>query len=112
MDDGTVPEDRPPTDDELAALHAGLLDDETAARLRRRVRDCPDAEFTMARLDDVCRRLAEFADSPAAPVPTEVSDRIGAALRFAPRRPWLRTIGLLLVLSTAAAAVAIEVSAR
>jgi hypothetical protein len=37
--------------------------------------------------DDVRRRLAELADSPAEPMPAEVSARIAAALRQAPPPP-------------------------
>jgi hypothetical protein len=73
----------------LADLQAGLLDDPTAAALRRRIRDDPDAAATLAALDRVRRDLATLGtDEASAPeVPAEVTARIGAALRGQPQAP-------------------------
>lgn len=76
------------TTDVLAELQAGLLDDATAARVRRIVRTDPHAAQTLAGLDAVRHHLAELgADPDSAPaVPPAVLARIRAALRDAPRR--------------------------
>src|SRR6202012_1480925 len=66
-------DDPPPTVDSLADLQAGLHDDNTAARLRARVRTDPDARQSMASLS---------SDGASAPeVDPAVVNRIGAALR-------------------------------
>jgi hypothetical protein len=67
----------------LADLQAGLLDDDTAAELRRRVRDDPDAAAMLASLDQVRTDLADLGrdDASAPEVPAAVTARIGAALR-------------------------------
>src|ERR1700744_3923193 len=66
-------DDPPPTVDSLADLQAGLHDDNTAARLRARVRTDPDARQSMAALS---------SDGSSAPeVDPAVVNRIGAALR-------------------------------
>ncbi len=44
-------DDPPLTVDSLADLQAGLLDDNTAARLRNKVRTDPDAQQTMDRAE-------------------------------------------------------------
>lgn len=67
-----VPSDGPIPAELLADLQAGLLDDDTAARIRRRVRTDPlagpDARNTLAALDQVRRDLAELAqDRSSAP---------------------------------------------
>lgn len=93
-----VPSDGPIPAELLADLQAGLLDDDTAARIRRRVRTDPlagpDARNTLAALDQVRRDLAELAQdrSSAPPVPAEVSARLSEALRAvpAPRPPSTR----------------------
>ena len=51
----------------LADLQAGLLDDATGRRLRRRARTDPDAARQLAALDRVRRELAESA--PTRPRP-------------------------------------------
>ncbi|MGV9798397.1 hypothetical protein ACWDTP_10090 [Mycobacterium sp. NPDC003449] len=88
-----VPPDGPIGPELLADLQAGLLDDATAARLRRRVRTDPEAAATLAGLDRVRRDLATLGSDTesAEPVPAEVSARVSAALRAAgtarPDRP-------------------------
>lgn len=89
--------DPPPTAEALADLQAGLLDDDTAARLRKMVRTNSDAQQTMDALNRVRRDVAALrADPASAPdvAPAGV-DRIGAALRAEQRaadrsRPRLR----------------------
>ncbi|MEW2479477.1 hypothetical protein AB0876_07775 [Mycobacterium sp. NPDC049093] len=94
-----VPSDGPIPAELLADLQAGLLDDDTAAQLRRRVRTDPiagpDARNTLAALDRVRRDLAQLGQDPstAPPVPAEVSDRLSEVLRAepapaAPGRRW------------------------
>jgi hypothetical protein len=70
----------------LADLQAGLLDDDSAAALRRRVRDEPDAARRMDALDRVRRELADLGADPAsAPdVPFDVTARVTDALRAEP----------------------------
>jgi hypothetical protein len=88
--DGVEPDERdgagadpPLTTEVLADLQAGLLDDDTAARLRKIVRANPEAQQTMAALNRVRRDVAALgADtSPAPDVAPATVDRIGAALR-------------------------------
>lgn len=82
-----VPSDGPIPAELLADLQAGLLDDDTAASIRRRVRTDPlagpDARNALAALDRVRRDLAELGQdtSSAPPVPAEVSARLAEALR-------------------------------
>ncbi len=60
--------DPPLTVEALADLQAGLLDDDTAARLRKRVRADPDAQQTMAAFNRVRRDVAALgADASSAP---------------------------------------------
>jgi hypothetical protein len=84
----------PLTPELLADLQAGLLDDATAARLRRRARSDPEAARVLAALDRVRRDLADLGadDSSAPEVPAEVTARIGAALQHAPP-PGHRVVG-------------------
>jgi hypothetical protein len=86
MSDGGSP-DTPITPERLAGLHAGLLDDENAARLRARVRSDPEAARMLAGLDRVRRDLAHLGvDAASAPeVPAAVTARVAGALRA--RRP-------------------------
>jgi anti-sigma factor RsiW len=86
MDDSAGHEPEPITAELLADLQAGLLDDDTAAALRRRVRTDPVAADVLAALDRVRRELAELGiDEAAAPaIPAEVTARVGAALQAAP----------------------------
>ncbi len=80
-----VPPDGPISPDLLADLQAGLLDDATAAWLRRRVRADPEAAATLAALDRVRRDLAALGTDPAsAPVvPGDLTARLTATLRTA-----------------------------
>lgn len=82
-------DDPPLTVELLADLQAGLLDDDTAARVRSRVRADPAAAHALDGLNRVRRDVAALPDSPAPEVPLAVVARIGAALRGAgpsPRR--------------------------
>ena len=86
--------DPPLTVERLADLQAGLLDDETAARVRRQVRTDPHAEATLRALNQVRRDVAAVgADPTSAPeAPPEVIARITEALTSggptgAPRGP-------------------------
>jgi hypothetical protein len=76
----------PPTVDSLADLQAGLLDDETSARLRKQIRTDPDARQTMEALNRVRRDVAALGSDPssAPPVAPEVVDGIAASLRAEP----------------------------
>jgi hypothetical protein len=69
--DAVDPDDLPLTAETLADLQAGLLDDETAARLRRRIRDDPDARQTMAALNRIRREVAALGPE----LPTHSVDR-------------------------------------
>lgn len=80
----------PPTLEQLADLQAGLLDDATAARLRRRIRDDPEVAGQFAALQRVRHELRDLAAAPAADPPPEVTAAISAALRGAGRRPHRR----------------------
>ncbi len=85
--------DPPLTTGALADLQAGLLDDDTAARLRKRVRADPHARQTMDALNRVRRDVAELGtDAASAPdVPPGLVDGIAAALRVErPQRSRLR----------------------
>lgn len=105
----------------LAELQAGLLDDATAADLRRRVRTDPEAARTLAALDAVRSELAHLgADADSAPaVPLAVTARMTAALRAAPpppghalHRPRLtRNHRIALVVGLVAAALAVVIGA-
>jgi hypothetical protein len=79
-DAGTDP---PLTVEALADLQAGLLDDDTAARMRKQVRADPDARQTMDALNRVRRDIASLGtDASSAPdVAPEVVDGIAATLR-------------------------------
>jgi hypothetical protein len=78
----------------LANLQAGLLDDATAAVIRRHVRDDPESARRMEGLDRVRRDLADLgADATSAPdPPPEVTERVAAALRAEPA-PLHRVVG-------------------
>jgi hypothetical protein len=78
--------DPPLTVESLADLQAGLLDDDTAARLRKKVRTDPDAQRTMNALNRVRRDVAALgADASSAPdVAPDVVDRIASGLRAEP----------------------------
>jgi hypothetical protein len=78
--------DDPPTVDSLADLQAGLLDDETSARLRKQIRTDPGARQTMEALNRVRRDVAALGSDPssAPPVAPEIVDGIAAGLRAEP----------------------------
>ena len=84
-DPGATDADPPLTVELLADLQAGLLDDDAAARVRKRVREDPQAEHILRALNQVRRDLAAMgADPTSAPdVPPQVTARITAALRSA-----------------------------
>ncbi len=89
--DGVEPAegDHPPlTTDTLADLQAGLFDDETAARLRQRIRTDPDARQTMAALNRVRRDVAALGIDAASAPPVDAAtvDSIAAGLRAEPPR--------------------------
>ncbi|MBV9722055.1 MAG: hypothetical protein JO082_09070, partial [Mycobacterium sp.] len=69
-----------------ADLQAGLVDDDTAARLRKTVRANPDAQQTVEALNRVRRDITALGnDTASAPaVAPAAVDRIGAALRAEP----------------------------
>ena len=73
----------PLTVEALADLQAGLVDDHTAARLRKKVRADPDARQTMDALNRVRRDIAALGtDTSSAPeVAPQVVDSVTAALR-------------------------------
>ena len=75
--------DQPLTVEALADLQAGLLDDDTAARMRKQVRADPDARQTMEALNRVRHDIAKLGtDAASAPdVAPEVVDGIAATLR-------------------------------
>jgi hypothetical protein len=75
--------DPPLTVEDLADLQAGLLDDDTAARMRKQVRADPDARQTMDALNRVRHDIAKLGtDAASAPdVAPEVVDGIAATLR-------------------------------
>jgi hypothetical protein len=89
VDDGAEPTAGSPVPVSLLAdLQAGLLDDDTAAALRRRIRTDPEAAHTASALDRVRRDLADLgSDSSAAlelpDVPADVTTRLAAALTSA-----------------------------
>src|SRR5262249_25509421 len=93
-DQGAAGADPPLTVERLADLQAGLLDDETAARVRRQVRADPEAAATLRALNQVRLDVAAVgADPSSAPeAPPEVIARITEALTSAgpmgaPRSP-------------------------
>ena len=73
----------PLTVEALADLQAGLVDDDTAAGLRKKVRADPDARQTMDALNRVRRDIAALGtDTSSAPeVAPQVVDSVAAALR-------------------------------
>jgi hypothetical protein len=96
--------DPPLTVELLADLQAGLLDDDSAARVRKRVREDPEAEKILRALNQVrCDVATLGADPTSAPdVPPEVTARISAALRSADQtavahsaRPHLRPVRVI-----------------
>ncbi len=88
MDEADHDADEPPLTVELLAdLQAGLLDDESAARVRQRVRDDPDAERMLRALNRVRCDVATLGADPPGEVPPEVTARVSAALDSAASQP-------------------------
>lgn len=85
MDAADAEADPPLTVELLADLQAGLLDEEAAARVRKRVRADPKAQRTLRALHRVRRDVATVGADPAsaAAPPPHVTDNISAALRAA-----------------------------
>ncbi|MDT7764246.1 MAG: hypothetical protein QOC63_3666 [Mycobacterium sp.] len=104
-------DDPPLTVDSLADLQAGLHDDNTAARLRKKVRTDPDAQQTVDALNRVRGDVAALSsDGASAPeVDPAVVNRIGAALRaqHSIRRGGLPRSGRLAVAAVGLIAVAV-----
>ncbi|RUP07153.1 MAG: hypothetical protein EKK34_00695 [Mycobacterium sp.] len=73
--------DPPLTVELLADLQAGLLDDETATSVRRRIRTDPQAAATLQALHRVRRDVAAAGESPAPEAPPEVVAGVAASLK-------------------------------
>jgi hypothetical protein len=112
MDDD-VGTDPPLTVDALADLQAGLLDDNTAARLRKTVRADPVAQQNMDALNRVRREVAALgAEQSTAPdVDADTVNRIGGTLRaqHTVERGGLPRSARLAVAATGLVAVAVAV---
>lgn len=80
-------DEAPLTVELLADLQAGLLDDESAARVRRRVRDDPEAEQILRALNQVRCDVATLGADPAPEVPPDVTARVSGALASAETGP-------------------------
>lgn len=85
-DPGDAGAEPPLTVELLADLQAGLLDDESAARVRRRVRADPHAKTVLRALDQVRRDVADAGGDPAAgpDFPQAVADKLAAAVAANP----------------------------
>lgn len=81
--------DRPLTVELLAELQAGALDDDTAAQVRKQVREDPAAADVLRALNRVRRDVAALADDPgsAPDPPPYLSDKITEAVRAAGPHP-------------------------
>lgn len=79
--DDDPPPDPPLTVELLADLQAGLLDDDTAARVRRRIRTDPQAADTLQALHRVRSDIATAGSSPAPEAPPEVIAAVTHALQ-------------------------------
>jgi hypothetical protein len=90
---GEADADPPLTVELLADLQAGLLDDEAAAQVRRRVRADSEAEDILRALNQVRRDVADVGADPASVAealepPPAITARISAALKSAsPKSP-------------------------
>jgi hypothetical protein len=106
--------DPPLTVEMLADLQAGLLDDDTATRVRRRVRADPEAEATLRALNRVRSDVADVSAAAAPEPPPGVTAGISAALRSASSsggaahsaRPHMRPARLISAVAGACAVVA------
>jgi hypothetical protein len=105
--------DPPLTVETLADLQAGLLDGDSAARLRKKVRADPIAQQNLDALNRVRREVAALgADPSSAPdVDADIVDRIGGTLRaqHTVERGGLPRPAGLAVAATGLAAVAVAV---
>lgn len=72
-----APQGPPWSLDQLADLHAGVLDEQTAEELRNQVQDDPEAQEILAALEATS---ADLAALPSLTIPDDVSARIEAAL--------------------------------
>src|ERR1700739_693651 len=81
--------DPPLTVELLADLQAGLLDDDAAARVRKRGREDPQAEQILRAWNEVRRDIPAMGAAPtsAPDVAPQVTARISAALRSAGEAP-------------------------
>lgn len=77
--------DRPLTVELLADLQAGALDDDTAAQVRKQVREDPAAADVLAALNRVRRDVAALGDDPrsAPDPPPHLGAKVAAAVRAA-----------------------------
>jgi hypothetical protein len=73
--------DPPLTVEVLADLQAGLLDDETATRVRRRIRSDPQAAAALQALHQVRCDVAAADAAPAPETPPQVVTRVAASLQ-------------------------------
>jgi hypothetical protein len=114
-DHGEADADPPLTVELLADLQAGLLDDDSAARVRKRVRDDREAQTILRALNQArCDVATLGADPTSAPdVPPQVTARISAALRSADQsgaahsaRPRLRPARVVAAVAGVGAALA------
>src|SRR6201994_2699953 len=96
--------DDPPTVETLADLQAGLLDDETAARLRQQIRTDPRAQQTLEALNRVRREVAALGAESLPPAAAPVT---GAAPAHSVRRGHLPRPTRLTVAAIGLAAVAV-----
>ncbi|MFN2494885.1 MAG: hypothetical protein ABR608_03110 [Pseudonocardiaceae bacterium] len=74
------PADGPLSLELLADLHAGVLDEQVAAQLRRRIATDPQAGAVLAALDATVADLVAFPQQRAVRMPDEVALRLDAAL--------------------------------
>lgn len=81
----TEPADAPLTVELLADLQAGLLDDNDAARVRRQIREDPEARKKLHALNQVRRDISGLGAASGPDAPPNVIARINAALRSATR---------------------------
>lgn len=80
MTDDNLAHGAPLSDDTLADLHAGALDDETATHLWERVNQDPRAREVLAALDATTADLGTLGSAPGPPLPNGLADRIDSAL--------------------------------
>lgn len=100
--DTVDPDDLPLTAETLADLQAGLFDDETAARLRRRIRDDPGARQTMDALNRVRRDIAALGPVPPTHAINRGRPKLPRAARIAVAATGLTALTLAAWLGTRA----------